>query len=150
MENFGHFSIFALLNLCPLLLQHHQCCQSMKKLENYYFLLSISKILENLEHFSFFAKLNLWPLLLQHHQSCLRGRFHSRFLLAFLRPRWRRCPTAPLAFLTTVIAREKQRDPLGGGAIADGESRSKNVSGNGPLVWKNLRIHLFCKASAKL
>jgi hypothetical protein len=55
MENFGHFSIFALLNLCPLLLQHHQCCQSMEKLENSSVLLSISKILENLEHFSFYA-----------------------------------------------------------------------------------------------
>jgi hypothetical protein len=46
---------------------------------------------------------------------CVRGRFHLRFLLAFLRPR------------------EKQREQLGGGAIADGETRAKNASGNGPL-----------------
>jgi hypothetical protein len=32
-----------------------------------------------------------------------------------------------------VIAQEKQRDQLGGGAITDGETRAKNASGNGPL-----------------
>jgi hypothetical protein len=32
-----------------------------------------------------------------------------------------------------VIAREKQREQLGSGAIADGETRAKNASGNGPL-----------------
>jgi hypothetical protein len=31
-----------------------------------------------------------------------------------------------------VIVREKQREELGGGAIADGETRAKNASGNGP------------------
>jgi hypothetical protein len=31
--------------------------------------------------------------------TTLRGRLHSRFWLAFLRPRWLRCPTAPFAFL---------------------------------------------------
>jgi hypothetical protein len=44
----------------------------------------------------------------------IRGRFHSRFLLA----------------------QEKQRDQLGGGAITDGETRAKTDlvwSGNGPL-----------------
>jgi hypothetical protein len=30
-------------------------------------------------------------------------------------------------------AREKQREQLGGGTIADGETRAKNASGNGPL-----------------
>jgi hypothetical protein len=41
----------------------------------------------------------------------------------------------PLLFsraITRVITREKQRDQLGGGAIADGETRAKNASGNGP------------------
>jgi hypothetical protein len=55
LENLEHFSFFALLNLCPLPLQHHQCCQSLEYLENCPVLLSISKSLENLEHFSFFA-----------------------------------------------------------------------------------------------
>jgi hypothetical protein len=32
-----------------------------------------------------------------------------------------------------VIAREKQREQLGGGAITEGETRAKNASGNGPL-----------------
>jgi hypothetical protein len=32
-----------------------------------------------------------------------------------------------------VIAREKQRDQLGGGAITDGETQAKIASGNGPL-----------------
>jgi hypothetical protein len=35
--------------------------------------------------------------------------------------------------ITRVITREKQREQLGGGAIADGETRAKNASGNGPL-----------------
>jgi hypothetical protein len=64
-----------------------------------------------------------------------RGRFHLRFLLAFLRPRWRRRPTGLLCFsraITRVIAREKQREQLGSGTIADGETRAKNASGNGP------------------
>jgi hypothetical protein len=34
--------------------------------------------------------------------------------------------------ITSVIAREKQREQLGGGAIADGGTRAKNASGNGP------------------
>jgi hypothetical protein len=66
LENLQHFSFFALLNLCSLLLQHHQRCPSLEKLENYYVLLSISKILET---FSIsYSLLNLCPLLLQHHQ----------------------------------------------------------------------------------
>jgi hypothetical protein len=38
--------------------------------------------------------------------------------------------------ITRVIAREKQREQLGSGAIADGETRAKNATGNGPLEWK--------------
>jgi hypothetical protein len=41
----------------------------------------------------------------------------------------------PLLFsraITRVILREKEREQLGGGAIADGETRAKIASGNGP------------------
>jgi hypothetical protein len=44
----------------------------------------------------------------------LRVRFHWRFLH------------------TRVIAREKQKEQLGRGAIADGETQAKNASGNSP------------------
>jgi hypothetical protein len=46
----------------------------------------------------------------------LKGRLHSRLLRPFLRPQWRRRPTA------SVIARGKQRKQLDSGAIADGET----------------------------
>jgi hypothetical protein len=42
-------------------------------------------------------------------------------------------------------AREKQREQLGGGAIADGETRAKNASGNGSFVSLKVRFrhHTF-------
>jgi hypothetical protein len=36
-----------------------------------------------------------------------------------------------------VIAREKQRKMLGGGAITDGTTDAKNASGDGPLTNRN-------------
>jgi hypothetical protein len=38
-----------------------------------------------------------------------------------------------LCFITYAIAREKQRERLGSGAIADGETDAKNASVDGPL-----------------
>jgi hypothetical protein len=48
-------------------------------------------------------------------------------------------PNSFLCFFTYVIAREKQRRLLGGGAIADGTTDAKNASVDGPL-----RSILFC------
>jgi hypothetical protein len=41
-----------------------------------------------------------------------------------------------------VIAQEKQRTKLGGGAIADGETRAKNASVDGPL--RAVYTRVFC------
>jgi hypothetical protein len=41
-------------------------------------------------------------------------------------------PKSFLCFFTYVIAREKQRRLLGGGAIADGTTDAKNASVDGP------------------
>jgi hypothetical protein len=49
----------------------------------------------------------------------------------------------PLLF-TYVIAREKQRKLLGGGAITDGETDSKNASVDGPLR-KKVMVALLSK-----
>jgi hypothetical protein len=78
----------------------------------------------------------------------------------WFRPKFRQCPPKPKvayspfsagekenldiyldlgAVSTRVIAREKQRKQVGGGAIADGEMRAKNASGNGPL-WQFLTL----------
>jgi hypothetical protein len=46
-------------------------------------------------------------------------------------------PNCSLCFsltITRVIAQKKQGEQLGGGAIADGETRAKNGSGDGPLT----------------
>jgi hypothetical protein len=42
-----------------------------------------------------------------------------------------------------VIAREKQRHQLGGGAITDGTTDAKNASGDGPLHGCPVAVGIF-------
>jgi hypothetical protein len=57
-------------------------------------------------------------------------------------------PNSFLCFFTYVIAREKQRRLLGGGAIAEGTTDAKNASVDGPLRAVYTRVFASVSLSA--